>query len=83
MGAVPTCLRNARLKLGQAQGALAAFQSAGRLGADPTRADLGTALSYVALKRRDEALSLLRRSLSRRPGDVPLQRLYQDIQSHP
>jgi tetratricopeptide (TPR) repeat protein len=76
-------LGDARLQLGQAQGALEAFQSAGRLGADPTRADLGTALSYVALERKDKALEYLRESLSRRPGDASLKQLYQDIQSHP
>lgn len=76
-------LGNVRLSLGQAEGALLAFQSAARLGSDPTRADLGTALSYVALKRRDEALSFLRQKLASRPNDAPLQRLYQDIQSRP
>gem|GEM_PF-504271 len=76
-------LGNARLNLGQAEGALVAFQSAARLGSDPKRTDLGTALSYVALKRRDEALSFLRQRLSTRPEDAALQRLYQDIQSHP
>ncbi|MCI0657171.1 MAG: alkaline phosphatase family protein, partial [Acidobacteria bacterium] len=76
-------LGNARLSLGQAEGALLAFQSAARLGSDPTRTDLGTALSYVALKRREEALSFLRQKLAGRPNDAPLQRLYQDIQAHP
>ncbi|MCI0568821.1 MAG: alkaline phosphatase family protein, partial [Acidobacteria bacterium] len=76
-------LGNARLSLGQAEQALLAFQSAARLGSDPTRTDLGTALSYVALKRRDEALSFLRQRLASRPNDAPLQRLYQDIQAHP
>jgi tetratricopeptide (TPR) repeat protein len=76
-------LGNARLSLGQAEGALLAFQSAARLGSDPTRTDLGTALSYVALKRREEALSFLRQKLASRPNDAPLQRLYQDIQARP
>ena len=76
-------LGNTRLSLGQAEGALLAFQSAARLGSDPTRTDLGTALSYVALKRREEALSFLRQKLASRPNDAPLQRLYQDIQAHP
>ena len=65
------------------QSALSAFQSAARAGADPTRTDLGTALSYVAMKRRDEALSFLRERLATRPNDAPLQRLYRDIESHP
>ena len=76
-------LGNARLRLGQAEGALTAFQSAARLGSDPTRTDLGTALSYVALKRRADALSFLRQKLTSRPNDATLQRLYQDIQAHP
>ena len=76
-------LGNARLSLGQAERALVAFQSAARLGSDPTRTDLGTALSYVALKRREEALSFLRQKLASRPNDASLQRLYQDIQAHP
>jgi tetratricopeptide (TPR) repeat protein len=76
-------LGNARLSLGQAERALAAFQGAARLGSDPTRTDLGTALSYVALKRREDALSFLQQRLASRPNDIPLQRLYQDIQSHP
>jgi Flp pilus assembly protein TadD len=82
-GILLLALGNARLSLGQAEGALLAFQSAARLGSDPTRTDLGTALSYVALKRRDEALSFLRQRLASRPNDAPLQRLYQDIQAHP
>jgi tetratricopeptide (TPR) repeat protein len=76
-------LGNVRLNLGQPQGALLAFESAARLGSDPTRTDLGTALSYVALKRREEALSFLRQKLASRPNDAPLQRLYRDIQAHP
>jgi tetratricopeptide (TPR) repeat protein len=76
-------LGNARLRQGRAEDALAAFQSAARLGADPTRSDMGTALSYLAMKRRTEALSFLQQRLAMRPGDSSIQRLYQDIQSHP
>jgi tetratricopeptide (TPR) repeat protein len=76
-------LGNVRLKLGPPEAALSAFQGAARAGADPTRTDLGTALSYVAMKRRDDALTFLRERLAARPDDAPLQRLYRDIQSHP
>jgi len=40
---------------------------------------LGIALSYLSLKRRDEALAFARESLSRDPANQPLQNLYQDL----
>ncbi|PYQ12060.1 MAG: hypothetical protein DMH00_06755 [Acidobacteria bacterium] len=82
-GDLALALGDARLKLHQPEAALSSFQAAQRLGADPTRADLGMALSYLAMKRRDDALSFLRESLARRPADAALRQLYQDIQAHP
>ena len=80
-GDVHLALGNVRLQQGRPDTALEAFRFAGRLGADPARADLGTALSFLAMKQRDEALSLLRESPARRTGDPSLQRLYQDLQA--
>ncbi|HMC81675.1 MAG TPA: tetratricopeptide repeat protein, partial [Candidatus Polarisedimenticolia bacterium] len=72
-------LGNVRLRSRDPAGALAAFEKARVLGNGNPRADLGIALSYLSLKRRDEALAFARESLSRDPANQPLQNLYQDL----
>jgi len=75
-------LGNVRLRTRDPEGALAAFQKARELGGTgpaSSRADLGIALSYLGLRRLDDALAFARDSLSRNPDNPPLQNLYQDL----
>ena len=75
-------LGNVRLQTREPERALSAFQKARELGgpgAGSTRADLGIALSYLGLRRPDDALAFARESLARNPDNPPLQNLYQDL----
>ena len=75
-------LGNVRLRDRDPEGALAAFLKArdlGGTGPGSNRADLGIALSYLGLRRPDDALAFARDSLSRNPDNPPLQNLYQDL----
>ncbi|HEV8335783.1 MAG TPA: alkaline phosphatase family protein [Candidatus Polarisedimenticolia bacterium] len=73
-------LGNVRLRTGDTERALAAFQKAREIGGPVSaRADLGIVLSYLRLKRSDDALAFARDSLARHPDNPPLQNLYQDL----
>jgi tetratricopeptide (TPR) repeat protein len=75
-------LGNARLLTRQPDLALAAFQKAREMGGPASvRAELGIALSYLGLKRADDALAFARESLARNPDNPPLRNLYQDLLS--
>jgi len=73
-------LGNVRLKSREPALALAAFQKAREAGGTAApRADLGIALSYLGLRRADDALAFARESLSRNPDNPPLQNLVRDL----
>jgi tetratricopeptide (TPR) repeat protein len=73
-------LGNVRLRTGDSEQALAAFQKAREAGGPAAaRAELGIVLSYLRLKRPDDALAFARDSLTRHPDNPPLQNLYQDL----
>lgn len=75
-------LGNVRLRTREPERALLAFQKAREMegpGPASSRADLGIALSYLGLRRPDDALAFARESLARNPDNPPLQNLYQDL----
>ncbi len=73
-------LGNLRLRERNPGDALEAFRRAKDLsGPESARADLGIALSYLGLRRADDALAFARESLARNPDNPPLRSLVQDL----